>query len=207
MYRPVFDMQKAGQIRNVIERAERVNAETPWVVGFSMDNDQTELHLTASLKKPVSRAFEIRLEPLAPHTNYTEEREFKDKRASQMKHLAAYLQDILDTEKTHDQHKQLDRACSAHQKDIESLASTLTGHAAYSATLTYTGDKEYLTANIRLEGSTQLPPLMQLVVGLTPPDDLSDAQALVFKSNRNDHLSEISQLLTDLINATKKEAV
>lgn len=207
MYRPVFDIQKPGQLRNVIERAERVNAETPWVIGFSMDNDQTELHLTASLKKPVSRAFEIRLEPLAPHTNYTEEREFKEKRASEMKHLADYLQGILDTEKTRDQHIHLDRACENDKNNIALAARTLTTHAAYSATLTYTGDKEYLTLNIRQECSSQLEPLMQLVVGLTPPEYVSDAESLAFKKNRNARLSEILQLLTDLDNPTRKVSI
>lgn len=207
MYRPVFDIQKPGLIESVLTRAERVNAETPWIIGFSIDDDKTELRLTASLKKPVKRAFEIRLEPVVPHQNYTEDREFKDERKAQMKHLAEYLQDILDVEKTRDQHEHLDRYAGLYQKDIEGLTSVLSQNGEYAVTVSYTGDKEFITVNIRVDGSTQVLPLMQLVVELTPPETATDDESLAFKQNRNTQLSEIVKLVTNLIAGTRKESV
>lgn len=204
MYRPTFDIAKPSQIRSVVDKAERINAETPWVVGFTIDDNKTELSLTASRKKPVSRAFEIRLEPLAPFTNYTEEREFKETRKIQIRELATYLQEILDTEKTRDQHMQLDRAYRAHKKDIQALARTLNDHAAYDATVSYTGEPETLTVSIRPTGSTEIEPLMQLAVELNPSKPLDDARVIQFKETRNARLTRIRELLTHLIQATQQ---
>lgn len=207
MYNPVFDSQKQSLIRNVLALAERINAETPYVAGFTLDDDQTAIQLTVTLAKPDTKTFDIRLEPVTSHTNYTDDREFKTERQNNMRELMAYLQALLNAELTRPQHEHLERNCGFHTGDIESNARILTTHGGYDATVSYTGDREYLTLSIRPDGSHQLAPLMQLKVGITPPNDMSDDQSIVFKTNRNARLLEMRNLLTDLINATRKESL
>lgn len=203
MYRPVFDSAKRFWLRNITDLAERVNSETPWVAGFTVDDDQTVLHVTLSQNQIVQHDLTIRLTREVPATNYTEDREFRDQRLAEMKDLAQTLIHIIATEKTRDEHKKLDRAYKHQLKTIQPLAKSLTQQGAYVASVLTPKGHDQLTATIHPVGAAGAEPLVHWVVNLAPAFGLPDAEVLAAKQQRNDRLAELNGLLAHLNAATQ----